>query len=893
MSERRFIEEHFPIQKISEISGKEKSIRHKHISTLHIWWARRPMAASRATIFTSLISEKEVETKIEKINDFVIELSRWENSLNLEKITSARDQILRNNKKKPPKILDPFAGGGSIPFEALRLGCETYAQDYNPVAALILKCSIEYPQKYGKTSGNSFDGLHAQQTNPFLKDVQKWGKWIYDEANKELKAYYPDDNSFIPVAYIWSRIINCQNSSCGAKIPLMRQYLLAKKKDQIVSLYPVKIKSKNQIEFKIIDSKREKIPSNFDPLRGSLSKAIATCFFCGSRIDSKMISKLFLEKKDTQQLVAVIYNKDGYEGKLYKEVNEKDLKIFQNAETRLQIKIEEIGKKLGMSPIPDEDLPPKGTLGFRIQRYNMKKWGDIYNSRQKLSMITFVEKVRQAYDKMLSQNYDKEYAKAIATYLALAIDRLADFGSTLCILNPTGGRGVVHTFGMQVVQMGWTYAESNPLNPFGAGWITACKKNEEWIEHVSNSNTSSAKISNSSATSLPYQDSFFDAVFTDPPYYDNIAYSYLSDYFYVWLKRSIGYLYPELFSTPLTPKSNEVVAHYNPPTGFKNGKQFFEQMLKKSFSEIYRVLKPQGIAVIVYAHKSTEGWETLINSLLDSGLVVTAAWPINTEMRGRLRATDSAALASSIYMVTRKQKKEPIEFYREVKKELKQYLHKKLDQLWDEGISGADFFISGIGSAIEVFGKYERVVDDSDNKIPVLKLLDDTREIVTNYAIRQVLHSEFTDEISQMTRFYILWRWAYGEAKVPFDDARKMAQSVGIDLENEWNKGFITKDKEYIRVIGPDERKIEELEDSHELIDILHHTLLLWRKNKKEDLETLLQDKGYSKSDMFKRIGQAISESLPIDSTEKKWLDGFLTGFRVDDSQTGVQTKLF
>ncbi|MFQ5589291.1 MAG: hypothetical protein ACE5F7_10675 [Nitrospiria bacterium] len=210
---------------------------------------------------------------------------------------------------------------------------------------------------------------------------------------------------------------------------------------------------------------------------------------------------------------------------------------------------------------------------------------------------------------------------------------------------------------------------------------------------------------NLSSTALEYPADFFDAVLTDPPYYDNVPYSYLSDFFYVWLKRSQGAAYPELFSTPLTPKKNEIVAYSNGPAGFDGGKRFFEDMLKKSFQEINRVLKPNGFATVVYAHKSTEGWETLINSLLDSGLIMTGAWPLNTEMGSRLRASESAALASSIYIIARKMERQPTGFYTQVKEELNQYLAKKLERLWQEGISGSDFFIAAIGSAIEVFGK--------------------------------------------------------------------------------------------------------------------------------------------------------------------------------------------
>ena len=316
-------------------------------------------------------------------------------------------------------------------------------------------------------------------------------------------------------------------------------------------------------------------------------------------------------------------------------------------------------------------------------------------------------------------------------------------------------------------------------------------------------------------------------------------------------------------------------------------------MLGKSFIQIHRVLKKNGIAVIVYAHKSTEGWEKLISSILDSGLTVTASWPVRTELSGRRRSIKAASLASSIYMVTRKWEKIPIGFYRDVKKDLKSYLQKKLDQLWDEGIIGADFFISSIGSAIEVFGKYEKVVDDNDDKISIEKLLNDTRKIVTNYAINKVIKGEFSEEISQMTRFYILWRWAYGEAKVPYGEALKMSQSIGIDLDHEYNKGFIVKDKEFIKILSSDERLNENLDESIELIDILHYILQLWKNESRDVVEKFLEEKGYKNNDIFNRVAKAISESLPLESTERKWIDGFLTGSRTEDSQSEVQSKLF
>jgi len=386
------------------------------------------------------------------------------------------------------------------------------------------------------------------------------------------------------------------------------------------------------------------------------------------------------------------------------------------------------------------------------------------------------------------------------------------------------------------------------------------------------------QVSQSSATELPYPDNYFDAIFTDPPYYDNINYAELSDFFYVWLKRCIGDLYPELFSTPLVPKSKEIVANPVRHGGEAKAKEFFETMLKKAFQEIYRVLKPNGIAVIVYAHKSTSGWETMINSLLDSGLVPTESWPIDTEMKARLVAKDSAALASSIYIVCRKMERQETGWFSDVKKEIKERIFN--NNLWEEGVAGPDFFIACIGSAIEVFGKYEKVMDYEGNVIRADKLLEFVREVVTDYAVKQILHNGIAGKLSPLTKFYILWRWSFREAKIEFDETKKLAQSIGVHLEKEWNKSFIKKDKNYIKVLGPQDRKLEDIEnmEKKDLIDVLHQVLILWSKGRREEIKRVLKETGYGENDAFYRVAQAISETLPNDSKEKKLLDGFLSG---------------
>jgi len=878
-SNRRFIEESFPVKEVSVESAKEKNIRHGHISTLHIWWARRPLASSRATNYAALIpAPKDIE-EWNKTRQFIIDFSKWKNSLDQPMIQKAREDILKANGGRPPRVLDPFAGGGAIPLEALRLGCEVYASDYNPVATLILKCTLEYPQKYGqpkKVKGD--DWTQAEKmVNPLLEDVRKWGDWVLNEAKQEIGRFYPPEpDGSVPVGYIWARTIPCQNPACGAEIPLMRQFWLARKDKKKVALYPHVVGK--EVKFKIVGDGYEPMPQGFNPEDGTVSRAVATCPVCGGTVDDKTTRRLFQEGKSGQRMVAVVTSKAGTNGKKYRVATANDVLTFQKAEEYLKEKREKLMAEWGMDPVPDEPLPPVGTLGFRIQRYDMNTWGDLFNSRQKLALITFAEKVRQACRQMLDNRYDEEYAKAVVSYLALSLDMTAAFTNALSRWENTS-EAIKQLYSRQALPMIWDFAEVSPFSGSSGSFENGWEYYQKVVSHCSKAAGSSAITNQASATSLPYPDNYFDAVVTDPPYYDNVPYSYLSDFFYVWLKRAIGDIYPELFSTPLTPKKDEIVAYSHGPGGFDEGKRYFEDMLSKSFREICRVLKPDGVATVVYAHRSTAGWETLINSLLDSGLVITGAWPINTEMKERLRSQESAALASSIYIVARKMARQPTGFYNNVQEELKQHLNKKLDRLWQEGISGADFFIAAIGSAIEVFGKYEKVMDYEGNIVRADRLLQDVRKIATDYAVRQILHNGFSGEISDLTRFYVLYRWNYGEARVEFDEARKLAQSCSIDLAREWNHGgFIRKEKEFIKVVGPQERQLEELKNSTELIDVLHSVLLLWEKGRRGEMVKLLHKSGYGTGEAFYRVAQAVSETLPIESKEKKLLDGFLAG---------------
>ncbi|MEW6380671.1 MAG: DUF1156 domain-containing protein [bacterium] len=894
INDKRFIEETFPVREVSIESAREKNIRHGHISTLHIWWARRPLASRRATNYAALIPAPENVDEWNKQREFIIEFSKWEKSLSRQLIDKAREDILKANGGKPPKVLDLFGGGGTIPLEALRLGCETYSNDVNPVAVLIQKCTLEYPQKYGRSKDIKADkGKKLIWANPLqnslLEDVKKWGKWVLDEEEKEIGRFYPTEaDGAIPVGYIWARTIPCQNLTCSAEIPLMRQFWLAKKEKKKIALFPYV--EGGEVRYKIVGDGYEKIPDGFDPSNGTISKAVATCLACPSVVDDKTTRKLFREGKSGQRIIAVVLHKPSTSGKRYRIATDKDIEIFREAEKCLKEKQEKLMLEWGIDPVPDEAIPIPCHDVDRPPMYGMNTWGDLFNIRQKLALITLAEKMRESYKNMSESKLGEDYAKAVASYLGLGIDRTLMFTSTLTRWK-ADAECPVDIFARQALPMTWDYVENNPIYSHSGAFIDQVERIIYSLEQTLVSDTP-ATITQSSATSLSYPDNYFDAVFTDPPYYDNVGYANLSDFFYVWLKRTVGDLYPELFSTLVTPKLNEIVSDPYRHGGKENSKQFFESMLKKSFQEIYRVLRPNGITTIVYAHKSTEGWETLINSLLDSGLIVTGAWPINTEMRTRLRAKESAALASSIYIVARKMTRQPTGFYNEVKEELKQHLNKKLDRLWEEGIRGADFFIAAIGSAIEVFGKYEKVMDYEGNIVRADRLLEEVRKISTDYAVHQILHNGFAGEITDLTRFYVLYRWNYGEAKVQFDEANKLARTCSLDLPREWSRpGFIKKEKEFIRVLGPQERNLADLKDASELIDILHNVLLLWEKSKREEMMKLLKDTGYGDKEAFFRVAQAVSETLPIESKEKKLLDGFLAG--KERLQESRQRKLF
>jgi adenine-specific DNA methylase len=510
MITKSFLESDFPIKEVSAESVREKNIRHGHISTLHTWWARRPLAASRATIYAGLIpapkNEEERLKKSQFIAVFTPEykkwlddpinkkqpenilqencLAKWENSLNERIIKKAREEILKANNGKPPKVLDPFAGGGSIPLEALRLGCETYASDLNPVAVLILKCTLEYPQKYGRPVKIKSNDLTQTETliNPLIEDVKKWGNWILEEAKKEIGKFYPPDpDHSIPVGYIWARTVKCKNPKCGVEIPLVRQTWLAKKENKKIAFKL--IPKNNKIEIEIRENKQ----IDFDPSEGTVSRAIVDCPIChSSSLNDEDLRKEFQEGKSSQRMLIVVLQNPKVPGKTYRVATENDLKIFKSAEKYLEEKRKKLMEEWGIDPVPDEPTPEGKGRGaeraFSVRNYALYTWGDLFNSRQKLALITFTEKVRLAYKKMLEEGYDKEYAKAVVSYLGLAVNRLADKNSSLCRLIPQT-EAIGFTYGRQALPMLWDYIEMNPIE-HPSSWISIMEETLENLSHL-------------------------------------------------------------------------------------------------------------------------------------------------------------------------------------------------------------------------------------------------------------------------------------------------------------------------------------------------------------------------------------------------------------------------
>ncbi len=883
MTTKRLIEVSLPLAAISVQSAREKSIRHGHISTLHIWWARRPLAAMRAAIFASLIPDPGDEKERQKLEDLIAIIVDWDQvkNGNSPKIEEAKALIRQAFPDGPPKLLDPFMGGGSTGLEALRLGCETHAIELNPVAHLIELCTLVYPQKYGQPEKRKVmqGAMEVEaEVNPLAEDVRKWGEWVLEQAREEIGHLYenPEGDGKI-VGYLWARTVKCPNPTCGAEMPLVRQWWLANSGNRKIALQPVIEKESKRVSFKVVELGRGKLP-DFDPSLGTSSRGNATCLVCNQVANVEYVREEGCRNRMQKMPLAVIFNKSN-SGKDYRLFSDRDAELFQHAASIL-------------NETQSDDLPtePISYLSGRmnVYLYGMRNWETLFNTRQKLSLITFCRQIRSAYAMMLKEGIEVGRAKAITTYLGIALDKLADCNSSLTRW-VSQGEFIANTFSRQSIPMIWDYPEVNPFSGSTGDWSGALDWSTRVIEHVSKASNAPATVHQGTATRQSYADNSFDAVITDPPYYDAVPYADMSDFFYVWLKRSVGFLYQEQFRTPLTPKSAEIthLAHLAEHHSQKD-QMYYEREMTRAFAEACRILKSNGIFVVVFAHKSTSAWETLLNSLLDAGLVVTASWPLHTERPGRPIAQDSAALASSIFIVCRPRVSETEGYFDDVREELTGVIRERLDYFWKQGIRGADFFISAIGPAVSVFGRYRKVYRLDGSEVGVGELLELVQAMVSEYALDRILNGNHAQVgvVDPATRYYILHRWAYGQEKIPFDDGMRLAMALGADVSTLMDRrGILKQSAETVSLLGPKERGDLEnlgLPDRTgrvaSIIDVLHRAASLWEKGDRLILAEFLAEAARGREERVRIVAQTLINVLPDDDYEGRLLDNFLKG---------------
>lgn len=910
--DQRFIEHDLPLAEISEESAREKNIRHGHPSTLHIWWARRPLAASRATTLAALLDDPgphEPEERRE-IKELIKEIAPWEavKNGNNEAIERAQERV-NEQYDDPPKVLDPFAGGGSIPLEALRLGAETYASDYNPVAVFIEKATLEWPQKFGvevelpdeETEDDGL-GMGGKKVNLLAYLVEKWANKILEEAREEIGEFYPTETGeglvgkrdvdpeqagWTPVGYLWARTIPCQNPTCGATIPLIRQFWLSKKDDKEIAYRPVVDPDAETVDFELLagDALQAAMDDGFDPKDGTVSRANASCPVCGQVTEAEQVRQLGRDGQMGERMVAVVLHHPDEIGKKYRLATETDRQRFEEAEAYLDEKLAD-WPHLG-NPLPEEEISTYELRRIALPLYGMERWKDLFNPRQQLALSVFLDQIKSGYEHIVQdcaaltnreglEVSSRALAKAVTGYLSLVLSRQADYCTNICSWHNTGEK-LNHTFGRQALPMGWDHVELNPMSGSGGDWLSQL----DWIVRFVKNNdweSASSEAAHDSATDLQYEDSSLDAVITDPPYYDNVPYAALSDFFYVWLKRAVGEHFPDLFSTPLIPKTDEIV--HDRPHGQSDSiktKEYFEEELGRSFQEMHRVLKPDGIAVVVYAHKTTEGWETMLNGLVDAGFVVTGSWPVHTEMKTRLSAAQTAALASSIYMVCRKTEREELGFWNDIQPQIKSRVEEKLEQFWEAGvIRGGDFFISAIGPGMEAYSRYDRVETYGGEEVTVGDLLQYIRGVATDFLVHRLLRNVSSGSVDTEGQFYLTYRWTFRDTKVEYDDALRIAKAEGVNLERLADQDtFVKKGRKYITVRGPQDR--DEIDEVHNMVDAMHLACQMWEGGRGDDqIGKMLATYNYSQSPSFWQFCQAVSECLPDGNKEKQWLEGML-----------------
>nr|WP_040784375.1 DUF1156 domain-containing protein [Rhodococcus ruber] len=869
---RKLIEVALPLEKINAESAREKSIRHGHPSTLHLWWARRPLAAARAVLFAQLVddpssfpdrfpTDEAVSKERKRLHEIIEQLVVWENAGDENLLRRAREEILASTDGNPPPILDPFAGGGTIPLEAQRLGLEAHASDLNPVAVLINKALIEIPPKFAGQPPVFPGAAEAQITTwpratGLAEDVRRYGQWMRDEAQKRIghlypKAQVPDGSEATVIAWIWARTVTCPNPACGIVMPLARSWWLGKKKGKESYVVPSVVDGR--VKFTIGHDPKKAPTKDTD---GTVGRTGAVCIGCGAAVDREHIKSEGRAGRMGAQLMATVA--EGTRTRIYLAPTRE-----HEAAAQVQRPADVPDQELGYHP-KDIWTPPYGLTTF----------ADLFTPRQLTALTTFSDLVHEARQHVLTDAFAAgmpegdpleaggtgaaAYADAVATYLGITVSKLTDRCST--ITNWYVSReSTSSTFARQALPITWDFAETHALGTntgsFSNSFLWTCNT----IENLYSRGI--ARVRQASATSLDNGTRVL--ISTDPPYYDNIGYSDLSDYFYVWLRRSLRSVHPNLMGSILVPKSDELVANPYRHGGKQKAHKFFEDGFREVFRQARETALQDFPITVYYAFKQQDsdaggeastGWETFLEGMIQSGWAITATWPVRSEASNRMLGAGTNALASSIVLALRPRDEDaPTIDRRGFINALKDELPQSLRDLQQGAIAPVDLPQAAIGPGMAVFSRFSGVLTDDGSKMTVRAALARINEILDEVLAEQ--EGDFDPD----TRFAIAWFRQYGFDAGAFGDADNMARARNASLEHLERSGILTSRAGKVALLSPAALGEIYVEREYDPVTDLH--ISTWEVVM--HLSRVLVNKGVpAAADLLSRVPESIDRDL-------------------------------
>lgn len=986
MSEpRRLIEVAFPLKQASIDSVHEKNVRHGHISTLHIWPARRPLAACRAALIATLLPDPGTpeerkrlleriggnlvkRTERKKLAGRTIEVVRQETSggvLHWGRESSPemdwfRAQIREAYGGRAPCVLDPFAGGGAIPLEAMRLGCETTAVDINPVAWFVLKCTLEYPQRLAgqrrplpkfAVDSPEFMEAYLKGTSKLTKKqlqrqldavqqhlfpppdadlawhVRAWGFWVLQKTKEDLARLYPTVDGKPTVAYLWARTVTCKN--CRATIPLLKTRWLCKKDAKRVLLTLSPNARKNAVEFGI-ESEVAVVGGNVAQRRehdrragqGTMSRAGVWCPCCGQPGTVAMVMEDIRQEGLAGRLgaamTAVVV--DGRNGKEYRVPVAAEL---GGAAAATDAELQRIFEDVPFGR-PEERTPVGGSgasRAFSVDGYGLDTWAKLFTPRQLLAIGTFLRSTRESRAALLSEGYPADWNIAVASYLALVLDKTADYSSTICswILGLEAIRGTFTRFALPIV---WDFCEASPLAQTAGTYAGALNWVGLSLTHLLNAAAGKPRSQALCRSAVVGEDGVADVIVTDPPYYDAIPYSALMDFFYVWLRRTLNGLSPEMdraFSEPLALKWNhdgrdgELIDDSSRFNGDKaKSKAAYEDGMSRAFEACRKALRSDGRLVIVFAHKHPDAWETLVAAIVRAGFVVDGSWPIQTERTARTRSLASAALSSSVWLVCKKRPEAARPGWdNRVLEEMRESIYKRLKEYWDADIRGPDFVWAATGPALESYSRYPIVkkANAPGQVMEVSEFLRSVRRFVVDFVVGRVISRSAEDEavtgLDDVTTYYLLHRHDFGLEDAPIgpcilyavscglsdsalaDDLDLLARTGGAAAHEDDEEGEETAESSEEAEEGTGsrvrlkawyqrKRKSMGLEADNRpapLIDQVHRLMHLWKAGDQVKVDEYLEGRALATNAVFHRVLQALIELAAEGSDERSILE--------------------